>query len=226
MDPVLILTDTPKITAEVAVLNKYVTIFQNVYDAYKAIGITVTIQEISNLVSYTKKGNGRPDFELEFAVDKLLTMAGSYIFGGVQLDEQKLRDMILRPDVTAVKTALYGVNNISSGEVGTGVRINLLQLTSDVISKVSGADATIAALYTHYTATDASAQLATDLQVAIDAINTFYAAHTIVYAKAFAGNDMANMPREATGMPGLIFYGGQYHISLDYIRNFEAKAAA
>ena len=226
MNPVLIYTDSEKINAEKSMLNKYLAVIQSVYNEYKALGITVTLQEIQNLISFTIQVNGRPDFELEFAVDKLLAMAGNYTYGGVALNSTKLRDLIQRPDITNVKAALAQVKYFSNGITGNGVRLNLLTLTEDVITKVADCDAQIEAIYTYYTKTDASTQLALDIQVVADAINHYNDSTTLPagYPKAFPGFD-GGQKLQMAAMPGIAYYDDAYRVSLSYIRHFEELQA-
>jgi hypothetical protein len=221
MDPVLIYTDTQRIAKDVAILNQSVTVFQGVYNAYKAIGVTATLQEINNLVSWTAKGNGRADFELEFAVDKLLAIAGAYTIGGVAVDQQKLRDLISRPDITGVKAAL-AASRTTNDRFNGGVRINLLTLTSDVIAKATGADDAIAAIYTYYTKTDDSSQLATRLQAVCDALNAF----DTDYSNTNYVTRYKQHIQTGGVIPGVDLINGTCVVSLAYIQAYEAKKAA
>lgn len=221
MNPVLIFTDTETITNEKAFLNTALPVFQAVYDAFKAISITVSIQEINNLIVWTVNHNGAPNFVQEFAVNKLLDAAAPYVLNGITLGRDKIKDMMILPDVSGVNTALKGAYNMRGYNFGA-VRYNLLSLANDVISKVSDSDTQIEALFTYYTKTDASAQLATDLLVVCTAMNTFDAAHNnaLIMVQPRVIKDFGK--NEFIAPHPLKVLNNQVVINLDYIRQFEA----
>lgn len=218
MDPVLIFTDTNLIAQEKATLNSSVPLYQNVYNAFKAIGITVTIAEIFNLVGWTYTGNGAPAYVENFAKDKLVAIAGGYTYNGVALKNDKLRELIADPNVTAVYTALNASKQIYSGAGGRqSIRPTMLHLTGDVVSKVAGTDATIEAFYTYYTKSDEAAALATSLQTICDAMNT----HSELYPDY-------NRPYLTSGhqvnfTPGIDIRSGIFCVSLSYINRFQER---
>jgi len=225
MSPVLIFTDTQKITEEKAFLNKAVPFFQSIYDAFAALNITVSIQEINSLVNWTVNGNGGQNFVQNFAVNKLLDAAAPYVLNGVQLSRDKVKDMMILPDVSAINSALQSSNSVFSYSY-QGVRVDLLTLANSIISKVADSDAQIEALFTYYTKTDASAQLATDLLVVCAAMNTFEGAHNNALKIAqpqIYGNSGKN---EFVAPHPLKVVNGQFVINLDYIRRFEESPNA
>ncbi|MDP9076277.1 MAG: hypothetical protein M3O71_02540 [Bacteroidota bacterium] len=213
MDPVLIYTDTVRITKEKNTLNKVVNLFQSVFDAFAAINIPVTIQEISNLVHWTLSDQ-RTDFVQIFATNKVVDAAGPLTIGGILLSREKFMSLMdSEPNVTGVKTALRAVGNTfgDSNEV-RAARIDLLSLTGSTIAKVSDSDAQITALFTYYTASDAGAQLATDLLVICGALNDYNTARPKTWGVQ-QNTDFA--------VPGTQYRNGSFALSLGYIRHFE-----
>jgi hypothetical protein len=225
MTPVLIYTDTEKIAQDKALLNRHLTVLQNAYNAFKAVGITPTLDELNSLLMQALRGFDFPNNVQQYAIDKLMAMAGAYAYNSVPLNQQALRAQIVQPDLTTVNATLLAIRNVpSDAATGVGIRIDLLVLASDVISKVSDSDTQIETLYTYYTKTDASAQLATDLQAVADTINTFASTHTAIAANPFTGGGISTFSK--SNVPGLSWWGNAYHVSLAFIRNFEAKQAA
>ncbi|WP_295714357.1 hypothetical protein [Mucilaginibacter sp.] len=224
MTPVLIFTDTQRITIEKNLLNKVVPLYQSIYDAFKAIGITVTLDEIFNLVSWTISGRNTGEWIQDFAINKIVDAAGPLVVAGITLNRAKFIELMdTKPNVTGIKTALNQVDNVINGNI-KGIRKNLLGLTADVISKVTDSDAQIEALFTYYTKTDLSAQLATDLQLVCNAMNTFDSAHSSVLNEpdSHAFKDVGYTGRYPAAIKDSY---GTFVISLDFIRAFEAEKA-
>ena len=213
MNPVLIFTDNRQIQQEKDVLTKAVPFFQSIYDAFKSLSIPVTLTEISNLVSWTIGRNGTPNFVQNFAVDKLLAISGPYVFGGITLTPEKVKNMMVIPDTTPIENILNQVFNLFNDGTGrTGTRADLLTLTGDVISKINTADNQIEATYTYYTKTDASAQLANDLLTVCASMNVFDAIYNNALKQHLApvGNAVRVIDNE-------------FVVNLDFVRAYEAK---
>jgi len=227
MTPVLIYTDTQRIAAEKAILNKVVTLFQAVYTAFKGISITVTIQEINNLVSWTLNDNGGPDFVANFALNKAVDSAGPLTIGGITLDRAKFIDLMSeKPNVTTVIQALGRTQDTFMGPGNIkGVRINVLSLTGDVISKVNDSDTQIEAEFTYYTKTDASAALCNSLQSACDGLNTHDEAYDNHIAGTLSTGNMSSDHQFATPMPGIAIAGEEFVPHLGFIRKFEQSGS-
>lgn len=215
MEPVLIYTDTNRINTEKNAFNKFPALFQSIYNAFKAINITVTIEEINNLIAWTVNHNGSPGYVENFAINKLLDAAAPYELNGVALSREKVRDMMVVPNTTAITQALAASYQNFMGNI-IGVRTALLSLANDTISKVADADTQITNEFTYYSKTDASAQLATDLLVVCAAMNAFDAA----YNDALKQGDPPAMPN------ALKIYNNQFVIDLTFIRQFEANQVA
>ncbi|MDB5029727.1 hypothetical protein [Mucilaginibacter sp.] len=220
MNPVLIYTDITRIEREKEFLDDSVALFQSIYDALTALGINVTLNEINNLVSWTYRGNGGPNFEQEFVINKLLD-AATYMVNGITVTREGMRSIMAIPDVSSVITALKGVGYLYSNNLGVNaVEIALLILTAGVVAKVPTAYDTITAKYTYYTQTDASAALANSLQGVCDALNT----HDAAYKDAILiGCDAGTQPavQALTQMKGIAIIGDEFTPSLSYIRKFE-----
>jgi len=225
MTPVLIFTDNQRIATEKNLLNKVVPFFQSVYDAFKAIGVTVTIDEISNLSSWTISGRNTGDWVQDFTTNKMVDAAGPLVVAGITLNRTKFIELMdSKPDVTGVKNALRNANNVTNGNI-KGIRKNLLSLTDDVISKISDSDAQIEAEFTYYTKTDASAQLATDLQLVCDAMNTFDNTNPYVLRSDSPNNSGIDVVFAGRYPAAITVINSQFVINLAFIRAFEAEKA-
>ena len=225
MNPVLIYKNTDAIATAKSALELNLELFQDVYSAIKAIGITPTIAEIDGLLGQTARA-AAPGFETEYAVNKLLDAAAPYNLNGVQLQRNRVKEMIVPPNVTGLKAALAGVSQLPEGAARD---TTLLVIVNDAIVKVPDADAQIEARYTHYTKTDAGAAMASSLQAVCDALNNFDAAndkrifrgltHEINEFERTYGRSTKNPLKNAIN--GLEIRGGQFAVSLSFINAFE-----
>jgi hypothetical protein len=230
MEPFLIYTATNKIAAEKADLTAKVTLFQNVYNAIKALGVTPSLQEIEGLLSWTVNNNGGNDFEYNYILNKLLDAAAPYSLNGVQLQKSKVKEMISPPNVTALKTALSAGRQVSNRVIASDLA--LISLNADTIAKVANTNTTIETRNTHYTASDASTTRALEINAICDLINSFDTAHGKPFAKNINSNISAfesnfkGLPNPfKTILPG-IEYRDRFIVSLKYIRTFEATNPA
>jgi hypothetical protein len=220
MTPVLIYTDAQAVADEIVTINKVVTLYQSVYTAIKAAGVTPTLAEIDNLVQLAKRGD-TSNFINDYIVNKLLDAAAPYVLNGVTLTRDGVKNMMAVPNTSGIKTALGPSSQIFTSRTN-GARLNLLALASDVISKVSDANAQITTLYTYYTQNDSSAQVATDLQTVCDALNTFDGTYNNFFVKKTPpGKDLRTGNNSGTIIPGLTLIGGAFVIDLGFIRKYE-----
>jgi hypothetical protein len=221
MDPVLIFTDTQKINTEKALLNKLVPIYQAVYDALKGMGVTATLAELGNLTNWKLKGTTH-DYVNDYVRNKLLDQLAPYQINGVTMTREFFLNNIEMPDTAPVTAALAPMAGVTNSSVG-GVRKNLLALAADVISKVVDSDAQITTAYTYYTQTDATAQLATDLQAVCDALNTFDDTNNDAMKIAAVGKGYKNVGISSgeTMMPGIEVISEEFVVSLKYIQQKE-----
>ena len=227
MDAVLIYTDTNQINDEIAVLNKVVTLYQSVYTAIKAAGVTPTIADIDGLAQQFQKQYNVNDQIKNYIMGKLLDAAAPYTFNGVTFTREAVSTMLAVPDLSAIISYLNGVRTTFSSRT-RGARLNLLTLASNTISKVSDANAQITALYTYYTKSDASAQLATDLLTVCAALNTFDTSYHGYFAKEIPKpleNHLTRYPKNTT-MPGLkLLNDGTFAVDIEFIRKFESTGS-
>ena len=216
MNPVLIFTDNQKINTQKKALDNCVSLFQSIYDAFQAISITLSIQDINDLISWKKGGNGGPNFVQKFAINKILDAAGSLvIFPGITLRRDDVINMMeTKPDVSAIDKILDNTPNLYSAWDINSSKINLLTLVNGVISKVADSDTQIESEFTYYTRTDASAQLATAMFTFCDAINTLEA--SIDQISRPSGFDI-----NPDFVSGLVKRGDEYGISVGFIRGYE-----
>jgi hypothetical protein len=220
MDPILISTNTELITTQKQDLDKVIPYFQSIYDELQTLGITATLQDLSNIANWAQRGNNQ-GFEEKFVKAALLAKAGTPNFNGVPIDQNKLADLISIPDITAFKIAASNWTQVFM--VGRlGAEIALMQIVDNVIGKLDTAYATIEERNTHYTKTDASTQLATDLLVVCTAMNNFDTARGNVL-KVRQVEEILRPDSEFFAAPyPLKVVDNQFVINLDYIRKFEA----
>jgi hypothetical protein len=240
MDPVLLGTDAERITDEQETLANVATLYQSVYNAILAVGITApTLAEVDMLVQAAKTqqvGNAdnyfsaisglknlAPDFVTNYVTNKLVAQA----MNGVQLTAAAVAKMIVVPDLSGITTALQPVTGGNAQNIFIGdakaTRLNLLSLAANVISAVAGADATIAALFTYYTVNDASASLATQLQAVCTALNTFDEANNNLFLLKMPPPPDTSFAAlgKVTVMPGLAILDGEFIVDIQFIRKFE-----
>lgn len=182
---------------------------QAVYDACVAQNITVTIQDLLNFKQWhavqQNFSSSLANFVRNQLVEKALPEAN---FAGVQISREKLKDLIVMPDLTAVISEVEVFVNRAQGYNGLQIRPNLLVLNIGVIAKVADADAQLTAEFTYYTKSDASAQLATDLLAVgqlLDDAKSKYNHYAI------------------TAPVGLVWRGDTFGLDLTAIRNYERE---
>ncbi|HTK22397.1 MAG TPA: hypothetical protein VL442_22925 [Mucilaginibacter sp.] len=219
MNPVLIFTDTERIAEEKAALNSYVTGFQSIYDQIKALGITPTIQKVSNLLQWRKQIR-TDDYVGTFVLNELLALAGNYSFNGITLNQEKLKELIVIPDLTTLKSAINTAANVFAYNLSPNTA--LLTVNNDVISKVANSDTQIETLYTYYTKTDASAQLATDLTAVCDSLNSFDESNGGFLSSSLMKRSYSSGQGDIDDViPGVSIINSAFVISLKFIRRFE-----
>jgi hypothetical protein len=229
MIPVLLYTDTKRISDEQTTLSNIVPIYQAIYTAVKAAGITApTLAEIDVLVQNAKK-RSTADFVTDYVTNKLVSQVSPFVVNGVTLTSQAVKGMIAIPNTAAITTALQPVSggqyqNIFIGE-SKASRLNLLSLAADVITAVADANAQITALFTYYTANDASTTIANQLQAVCDALNTFNGANSGIFASKIPTDEHNTFNNSYLGMqtsiPGIAYFNNSYVVSLPYMRRYE-----
>ncbi len=212
MEPVLIQVATASIKNEQYTLNAVVTYLQAVYDACAAQSVSVTIQDLLMFKQWCEVGSNFPLSLEHFVRNQLVEKAvPAANFNGVPIQIEKLRDLIVMPDLAGIKSAVTALVNRGQNYNGLQIRINLLALNNGVIAKVADADAQLTALYTYYTKTDASAQLATDLLaigVQLETLSGKYKHYKITPPAGLVGNNAG------------------FVLDLTAIRNYEADLSS
>jgi hypothetical protein len=174
MNPVLIITDTERITKEKALCDASVIFLQGFYDLITPLGVTFTIEEMTGASQIILNNHGRTTNQLEVLLeDKLIEKAGGSNFNGVLISNEKLREMTEKPDVTNIYTYIrqsYPKFYLSSQMIITPA---FLELINGVVSKKATAYSTITALYTYYTKNDKGAELATMLFSVANKLNEY-----------------------------------------------------
>lgn len=223
MNPVLIFTDTYRIDAEKEYLDEVAEYCNKLYNSFKTIGITVTLQDIANVTSIFNRQNCNPNYLPNFVSEKLLDIAGGHTVNGITLQRDKVKDFMSIPNLSIIEQVVRGYNSLSEVEDDRshtkGIDLKFLTFDGDVIIKKTNADAQIEALHTHYTKTDKSAQMVTDIQPVATAINTYISAHPSKFQHEAA------FVKNYQNMPGLDYRNGAFVVSLSFIRNYEAMSA-
>ena len=226
MAAVLLFTDTDRIEDEQDTLANVVELFQSIYTAIKAVGVTPTLAEINELVTSARR-RSTSDYVNTYVVNKLIAAVSPYVVNGVTFTDAAVRGVIKVPDTSGITVALHPVLGGNSQNVfigkATAAQLNLLAVAADVVSAVEGADDTLAATYTYYTKTDASAAVATSLQAVADALNTFDGSNNNFFArKTPPGDERWKSNARSTAIPGLELNDDRdFVISLNFIREYE-----
>jgi hypothetical protein len=224
MTPVLIYTDTNAIEDAQDTLNNIAPIFQNVYSALKAIGITPTLKEIQALVQKAKAGHD-DNFVREYVLDKKVQAVTPFQVNGLTFTTQAVKIMIAMPDISLIIVALKDVWGSNSNQVFTGsikdVRIDLLSIKDDTISIIEDAETKIKAIYTQYTKTEASSKLAIQLQAVCDSLNAVNVSNDGIYEKKMPFEARNPYGHRVIELPGIAISEDGFIINPTYITRFE-----
>ncbi|MGV3588107.1 MAG: hypothetical protein ACO1OF_13965 [Adhaeribacter sp.] len=232
MPPVLIYKDEERIEEEKLNLNIAVDNLQSIYDGFKAIGLTVTIDDIilvlqqasklslpSNDSIITQRFTSPTIRGIEhleaFVKNKLLDLAGQPQFNGISFSRSLLEQHVVVPDLAALANILIECRLNYSGN--TSIRTNLLALANDVISKVANSDTQIEQEYTYLTKTDKGATLATHLKTICDSLNNFAA----VFPPGQYGNGWGVNFNNEHWIPGITVRNASFIPDLKFIRERE-----
>jgi len=214
MEPILIDKDERRIEEEKQHLIVVVGFLQQLHDAFKAVGIDVTLPEMANLLQYVNMVS-RPHALEEFVADKMLDKAGEPNFNGVPIRREKLRDMLDLPDFSAIAATIGEYQLISRD--GFGIRLNLLTLAAGVVAKGAGADASLEQEFTYFTKNDRGAEVAGHLKAVCDSLNGWN-----VFSNSFGWELKGGHDEEM--IPGVLYRNGSFMPSLNFIRRQEALA--
>lgn len=211
MNPVLINTNNSAITGAKADLATTVPYVQQLYNAFKAIGVTVTLDDLRQMV-FEMSSNVRyanPEIIIRtFVDDYFVNKAGTPSFNGVPINTDALKTLLAPASIDGIVPVLS--NYFQCTVNSAPLRFDLLQITGDVVSKLADADQRITDEHTYYTKNDRGAMAATKLLAAANALNDYksfidLAAHHIV-----EGN-----------IEGLELKDGNFRPSLTFIRSQE-----
>lgn len=219
MEAVLIKKDTKTINEQKQLLNKVVEYAQFVFDQFKAIEVSLTIEQISEIAFDAAKGNNARIRQL--VVDHIIDSKGVANFAGVPINRNKLAEMIDTPDLTgiieSVKNFAYSSNGRAHYENIQSFR-NYLLIENDTVKKTANADAEIEARLTHYTQNDKGAELANKLNAFVNAFNDY-----ADYLNEKESNGVIKNLIYDDRFKGLVYNGGTYHLDLEFIRRMEAR---
>ncbi|WP_316777774.1 hypothetical protein [Pedobacter antarcticus] len=218
MEPVLIYTDTEKIQFEKAYLTASVSHFQELYDAFKLIGITTNLNQLYTLASSSNKTSqeGIERKIKNFVIDELVKLAGNPSFGGVLINKEKLVEMLSVPDLSNINSLVDDYE--SWKQQGYGFRIDLMEIVSDTILEKESAASALEALYTYYTVNDAGANVASVLFTLSNSLNQW----AVMTHRAFPALHKGMV--DHTGfIEGLEYVNNQFRPRLTFVRQEEAR---
>lgn len=220
MNPILLYTNNEAIATEIAFYNNVAPYFQAMYDATQAIGLTPTLQDLNIFSQWARRPDCQRSLE-NYVKSGLLAKAGNVNFNGVAVDQNKLLDLIVIPDLTAFKAAVNS-SIWAFSQRNNGVNNAYLQLVDNVVSVANTAAAAIAAKYTYYTTTDAGTTKANELQAICDTLNTYDAANGKPFYNGISANTFygQNLP---IPLPGIDVRDGVFVVSVSYIATYEAN---
>jgi hypothetical protein len=210
---VLIHIHTEKIENAKDFLNLTVAYFQELYNSFKAIGIMLSLQDMHNVSQIIKRGNTPIDYLKNFVADKLLIIAGTPDFGGVPINQAKLRELLAMPNLSSIEEVLE--NQPHPPFESARFEPALLEIIKDIVSKKASSDATLESRYTYYSENDKGAELATVLIGLSDNLNSSYD-----YIKIFKSRS-AFLSTGLGIIEGLEFENEVYRPKLSFIRDIE-----
>lgn len=213
MEPVLIEKDQRRIDEEKTLLGDAVIFLQELYNAFKAIGVTATLSELNAVTQALSAANPQTNYLRTYVANKLADKAGEPNFNGVPINRGMLLQMLEIPDLSFVEAVVKENNFYQSG--GAGFRLNLFTLAADVVSKTPDADAKLEEEFTFYTINDRGVLMATNLKTLCDSLNAW---------NEFAGSYGWELKgaHDEEMIPGVLYRNGSFKPSLNFIRRQEA----
>lgn len=173
MQPVLILTETEKITQHKAYLTKMLVPLQAFYNLFKAINVDATVADMHQMAHQNISTQIKSQMD-EFVGNKMMDKAGTPDFGGVPIKREKLRDMLDMPDTTDLIKQAQAVQLLSQSNGGNyWLEPKYYQIVNDVVSIKADAFANIEDRYTHYTKNNRGDLLATKMNEFIPQLNDY-----------------------------------------------------
>lgn len=219
MKAVLIETNKQKITDGKAFLNHSVEYIQGVYDEFKAIGVSLSLENLKDVLFWAKRGDR--DALRKLVVEKIIEKAGMPNFNGVPINKAKLEELIDTPDISDIITRLSN-NPIDTSFPNQYFRPELLIIENDVVKKKSDAFSIIEAENTFYTKNDKGAELATKLFELAEAFNA-YAAYLNDKNSSNTFSPLISGESRSAKFKGLVYDNGVYRPDLYFIREMEAS---
>ena len=213
MNPVLIYTDSSQIEEAKAQLTQSIGHFQDLYDAFRAIGIDVTVLEMAD--ETTIMGRDQQSQHLEnLVLDKLMAKAGTPDFGGVPISQEKLRTLLDKPDVTAIKTLIK--NNYI--RVRGGYEPSLFEVIDGQVSLISTAFDTIESRFTYYTKNKNGEVAAKHLMALAEGVNKW-----LEYLQAPRLESYNPIVEQFKTIGLKLIRGGIFAPDVEFIRNQESR---
>ncbi|WP_312339514.1 hypothetical protein [Sphingobacterium sp.] len=209
MEKVLIYTSTEGIKEHTEMLNKMVPFTQQVYNDFKAIGVTVTLQDLKPLFHSVVNYHQNPSSMIEgFVRQYFVAKVGGQTFNGVPADVSSL---IKIPDVSQVVSRIQHYGTLKG--TNTYYSPELMEINNDVVSAKSDAIETIEARFTYYSENDRGAEVAQklfDLSEQLNGLRDY-----------FKIDRFSNLYLEP--VHGLERYNNRYRPDLRFIREEERR---
>ncbi len=194
MDKVLINQDKRQIANYKEFAAAGISHYQTVYDACKALDITVSIEQINEYVGQvrvdTKSTPHRDRYGMadpyrppmmEYTcnvsdiVRNLLLSAQTEnpAIGNLQLDSNKLKELIRLPDTTALEKAFVGLSNFIARYRHMQLHPYLYKIESDKVQLVADADKQISEMWSYYANGSQEIELNAALSEVAEALNKY-----------------------------------------------------
>ncbi|QTE39514.1 hypothetical protein J3L18_10795 [Mucilaginibacter gossypii] len=177
MEPILIVAYPERIALEQLWLDSQIAYFQAIYDLFKSVGITVTLNEINHVREEILNPHSKEHLFHDLVVNKMLEKAGNPHFNGIAIKKHAFKEMIDIPDVHFIRKWIHDnpVKPISkrftkaTGGVESEVRYgherhqshlspDLFEIVQDVVQRKPDTNDKVTEKYTHYTKNDKGVQ--------------------------------------------------------------------
>lgn len=226
MDKVLIYQDNSKIEECQRVAGQTVTHFQGIYDRFKALGLTVTVQQMENIrgrlrvktdSKYLNRGDSRRravvyTTDIEAIVIEML-MEGKELptFAGFPMKPEVLKNLVDLPDHDLSELEADYV----SFEHFTGFNRQvympeLCTIVGDTVQLVADAETRITERWSYYAVTPRQIEVAGHLIAARDSFNEFYGYMISANLVSLSGSGLP-------AITGLKVINYKYHVDEHYV---------
>ncbi len=212
MEPVLIQSDPSKINEHIALLPKGVAYLQQLYDAFLAKGLSVTIVEMKNILhpaDHTYTG-----YITDFFSEKMLENIATPVFGGIPIKREKLAELIDLPEINDIELLIKNRSIFTGHSQYNWCEPGLYQITDGVVSTTVDAEDLITARHNYYTTNDRGVETTNKINGIISILQEY---------KTYAGQYISDGQWKQLDLDvlGIENYGNYLRPSLQFIRDQE-----